>query len=644
MAKILDGDDLSVDGASFTAEISGTTLTVSAVTSGYIDIGCILSGTGVTANTTITEQTSGESGETGTYTVDISQTVTAGTAMTAAGELSLDPSSVKTFTFNAGAANGTLIAKDGATYQALYSKFIKLWETSYWNQYPFPMYAIDAKSGQFEFGFDGTRYNDWSPANDATRQMLRDGGHNEYVASGTIDLAGTSATGEIKRKYVGIVSLGTLNAGAQTYYQLLDANGGEVNFTFTDEPNEAIQIYGNIDADAGGDTAADDFVGTASGAVAPNATDFVAATKTITFASAHGLEEGEVIKITGSSVSANNKFYIVDTVPLTTTITTKETMVDASTQTASATGVGFDRSEFFKAYAREEQKSYASSTLADTGLTETGPFTVNVLLENRDDTKALVDDVTLETGGDATLYSNITVDFFDVAQTKLIDGVGYPFKIIVETDGTATLEQIYTKVQYLLRETGNINQAFTDGDTDNSGSIVGRTQAELMSFAGDTLECNQSVFIDGILAADKNRVTFIDDNANPRIFKFLATLDLSFNGVLTNGGTGYFVAYITDSTTGGDDYGTATAIILQDATPADIEGVITGANLTFEIDFDDNTQGGRVDNDQNSLPIPVTVVAGNKGIAKPVTATGTINRSKSNPVALVAEQDRAYVD
>jgi hypothetical protein len=39
----------------------------------------------------------------------------------------------------------------------------------------------------------------------------------------------------------------------------------------------------------------------------------------------------------------------------------------------------------------------------------------------------------------------------------------------------------------------------------------------------------------------------------------------------------------------------------------------------------------------------VTVVAGNKGIAKPVVQTGVIGRSKSNPISLSAEQDRAYV-
>lgn len=57
-----------------TASIAGTTMTVSAVTGGTLAIGMILSGTGVTADTTITAFGTGTGG-TGTYTVSASQTV-----------------------------------------------------------------------------------------------------------------------------------------------------------------------------------------------------------------------------------------------------------------------------------------------------------------------------------------------------------------------------------------------------------------------------------------------------------------------------------------------------------------------------------------------------------------------------------------
>jgi hypothetical protein len=65
-------------GATFTGSISGTTLTVTAVTGGTIGIGQVISGTGVTVGTSITALVSG-TGSTGTYTVSASQTVSSTT-------------------------------------------------------------------------------------------------------------------------------------------------------------------------------------------------------------------------------------------------------------------------------------------------------------------------------------------------------------------------------------------------------------------------------------------------------------------------------------------------------------------------------------------------------------------------------------
>ena len=69
-------------GASFTGSISGTTLTVTAIGSGAIAIGQTLSGTGVTAGTTIVGFNTGAGGnvnEVGTYTITPSQTATSTT-------------------------------------------------------------------------------------------------------------------------------------------------------------------------------------------------------------------------------------------------------------------------------------------------------------------------------------------------------------------------------------------------------------------------------------------------------------------------------------------------------------------------------------------------------------------------------------
>lgn len=68
------------EDAAFTASISGTTMTVSAVASGTILVGATVTGTGVTAGTRITAVGTGTGG-TGTYTVSESQTVSS-TSMT----------------------------------------------------------------------------------------------------------------------------------------------------------------------------------------------------------------------------------------------------------------------------------------------------------------------------------------------------------------------------------------------------------------------------------------------------------------------------------------------------------------------------------------------------------------------------------
>jgi len=65
-------------GAVFVGSISGTTLTVTSITSGAIALGQTLSGTGISNGTTIVAFNTGAGGninEVGTYTVNINQTV-----------------------------------------------------------------------------------------------------------------------------------------------------------------------------------------------------------------------------------------------------------------------------------------------------------------------------------------------------------------------------------------------------------------------------------------------------------------------------------------------------------------------------------------------------------------------------------------
>lgn len=431
-------------------------------------------------------------------------------------EITID-TAAKTFTLNQA---GNLVYKDGVTLQALYSKFIKLWETAAYNKYPFPMYVIDAKSGQFNFGTDGGTYNGWKPANDVTRQALRDGGWNEYLANGTLD-----------KQYVGIVSLGDVSTGAQLYYQR-DAADAPSDFTFDDEVNEGILVYQN----------------------------------------------GSV-----------------------------------------------DKRTYFKAFVREQGKKYKSSTLADTGQSATGSYIVNVLLSNEDDLKITHDDTTVST----TLpYTGIDVTYYGTDQTKTIGAGSYPFRVVVDGNN-ATLEQIYEKCQYLLRQNSDIDAG--------AGNVTGQTANDLCYFVGDTLVTTQGVFIENIQSNDLNRLELYDQNNVKRTYPYVAAGTLNSNSYLTSGGTGVYVMYHADTVTG--DYGTANAIIVKDGSNNDIAGTISSGSIGFTFDYDGNNQGGRTP----GTDAPVVIFALNKGVSKPVVATGTISRAKGLSFSLVAEADRAYL-
>lgn len=426
----------------------------------------------------------------------------------------------RTFTLNVA---GALVAKDGVTLQALYSKFVDLWNTSTYQDSPFPMYTIDALSGQFQFGTDGSTFSGWKPADDATRQMLRDGGWSEY-----------SAAGVLNRQYVGAVGLGSVSAGSQLYYQR-NAADAPTNFTFTDQFNEGIQVFGD------------------------------------------------------------------------------------------ASNGNFDKRTYFKAFVREYGKKYKDSVLADTGKTATGAYIANFLVSNEDDLKIQAADGAMA----GAPYSGITVTYYGVDQTRTIGGTGYPFRVIIDGN-SATLEQIYTKIQYLLRQNSDIDSG--------AGTVTGKTAAALLSFVGDTLVTSTGVYIDNIQPADSNRIEFFDQNGIKRVNPYSSAGVITANSPLIGAGSSYRLLF-TAPPGAGNDYGESGAITVNDSGGTPITGTISSGSIAFTYDYDGNVQGGFTAGTDR----PVTLIGIRPGSGKFVAATGTLTRSKTIALSLVAETDRAYV-
>ena len=296
--------------------------------------------------------------------------------------------------------------------------------------------------------------------------------------------------------------------------------------------------------------------------------------------------------------------------------------------------VSLDKRTYAKAFVREYGKKFKSSILADTGSSATGAFKQNFLVSNEDDLKITNLLGAVQATADAAMsgapYSGITVAYYSANQSRTIAGVSRNFKIIIEGNG-GTLEQIYAKVQYLLRQGTDINTGGT------AGSKIGKIQDELLRFVGDTLVTSQSVFIDDVLPADSNRVEFYDDTNTLRVNNYTAAGTLEFNSVLVGAGSSYRLMY-TAPTGAGNDYGEAGAVTVNNAAGTPITGTISAGVINFDFDWNGNTQAGY----SGSTERPVTLIAIRPGFGKFAAGTGTITQSKGIKISATAEADRVY--
>lgn len=333
------------------------------------------------------------------------------------------------------------------------------------------------------------------------------------------------------------------------------------------------------------------------------------------------------------AVSAGSQLYYQrDAADAPTDFTFDDAVNEAIQIYGDASNGNFDKQTYFKGFVREYAKKYKDSVLADTGQTATGAYIVNVLLSNEDDLKITDNDTNVST---LAPYTSIGLEYFGTNQTSYDIGA-YPFRVVIDnTTANGTLEEIYTKIQYLLRQDSDI-----DG---GAGTVNGKTANSLCYFVGDTLYTTTGVFIDGVTPADLNRVVFLDQNDVQRSYPYSSAGTLNFNAALVAGGTGYYRMYFLNDDAGnnaGADYGTSSAITVNDKDAVAVAGTITGSVINFTFDYDGNVQRGA---GSVGLNAPIVVVAGNAGNAKPVVATGTIDRSKSISITLTAETDRAYI-
>lgn len=535
-------------------------------------------------------------------------------------ELTVD-TSTREITLNVA---GNLVAKDGCTWQALYSKLISLWTTSSYNDYPFPCYTIDALSGQFLLGTDGTRYNTWTFGG-STRLYLRDGGWDEYTPT-TPGADGTSASGTLAAEYVGIVSLGSVSSGSQLYYQRASTDA-PTNFTYDDAVNQGVQVYG--DSTHGNFDKRTFFKG---------------------FVREYSKKyKDSVLADTGKTATGAYLVNLLLSNEDDLDIVADDTTVDAASDPYQKMSIRYFSGAYTKAVESGTGRSFgividvgthsgtdgsmtaAGSTLTTAAAGITGAnYTDGVLVVHEGTNK-----------GSYTISGTPTSNTVTITGTFSASESSSSFTIKPATPIAASLKQIYTWVQRQLRKNSDIDST--------AGTVTGKTAALLLNFVGSRLDCGyyapsnpngggSGVMIEGIASADVNSIRFYDNSATQREYPYLAAGTLNFNTNLSSGGTGYYVLYYTDLS-GGNDWGSADAVIVKNASGVDISGTISSSSISFDYDYTNDTAGGLRTGGTDTA---VTLVAGNPGVAKPVVATGSLTASKSISISAVAEQDRAY--
>lgn len=231
-------------------------------------------------------------------------------------------------------------------------------------------------------------------------------------------------------------------------------------------------------------------------------------------------------------------------------------------------------------FVREQGKTYAAVNNSQIGASTLTYQVYRFPLTNAVDLKIGATDAAIS----STLpYTGITVTYFTTDQNRNIDGTSAPFRIIVtDASGTATTQQIYEKLQYLLRQNSDIDSG--------AGTVIGATADALASFVGDTYVGATGVAVDNLNANYYNSVEQYDKNGVKRLYPFVAAGTINFGA---NAGSGDFKYWVFFSTNPAGNFGTSTAVVVQDKDGNPIQGTYSGSPVNFSFAYDTNNQGGR---------------------------------------------------
>jgi hypothetical protein len=272
---------------------------------------------------------------------------------------------------------------------------------------------------------------------------------------------------------------------------------------------------------------------------------------------------------------------------------------------------------YMKLFVREEGKTYAQTSHIDIGVSEFTYQAYRFGLQNQADGKVT------HTDAEVVAYTGITATWYAAPQTRIIGGVSYNFDVVIDA-ANHIAEEVYEYVQFLLRQTSDIDSG--------AAATTGTTADALLKFNGETLVTSAGVYIDNFNATDTNRLEFVDLTSATRTFPFVAAGVIAFNDNLLSSASSIYRMYITDT------FGSATPVVVNDASGTPIEGSVVSSSASFTFDYDGNTQNGRT----AGVDMDITLVAIGTDKGQYTFLTGKVVKSTANSYAFVSALERVY--
>jgi len=304
-----------------------------------------------------------------------------------------------------------------------------------------------------------------------------------------------------------------------------------------------------------------------------------------------------------------------------------------------AYGDGYDRRGYFVLFAREDAQKYGKASLNDIGVTSMAAQAYRFPISTSSDAIK----ITTVDGDVSTLapYTGMSITFYATPQAVTIGGTPYNFGIRIDGN-SGTAEEIYEFVQWSLRQSSDIDAG--------AGTVTGKTADELLEFVGDTLKTKNAanpagggtgVWIINYLPADETRLVFKDNTLTERTYPYNAVIQINFGDNLKNDASAKYWVYFSTLPGAGNDFGETGALIVDDKDGVDMAGDVSGQSfIQKQFAYDTNTQGGRT----AAQDAAITVVGIGLQTGQYVKATGTIQRTTSNSVSLVAALERNYAN